>query len=270
MREELGMKEVLLSIAPVSAAETEVEPRRVAEEVLACAAAGAGMVHLHVRDRRGRLTADLSAFQETLRLIRRESDIVIEASTGGVSELTIQERCLPLSLPEVECASLNVGSVNLGRAVYHNPPDDVEYCVGEIIRMGKAPEVEVFEIGMIAVMLELRERFAIPAPLLCSIVLGHAGAAPATAQALVALRSFLPEGVLWGITHYGRREDDILAAAVAMGACTLRVGYEDSCFLGERAVSNVEIVAHYVRLLRAMGKEPMPPKAARSMLHIGE
>ena len=51
------------------------------------------MVHLHVRDREGNLTPDMTLLEETLAMIRRDSDIVIEVSTGGVSNLTIEERC---------------------------------------------------------------------------------------------------------------------------------------------------------------------------------
>lgn len=95
------------------------------------------MVHLHVRDREGRLTPDLSLLEETLAMIRRDSDIIIEVSTGGVSDLNIRERCAPLYSELVEACSLNVGSTNLGKAVYCNPIDDVEYCIREILKQKK-------------------------------------------------------------------------------------------------------------------------------------
>lgn len=264
------MRKVLVSVAPVSAVDTEADPKRIADDVIACAKAGAAMAHLHVRGRDGRLTSDLTAFKETLQLIRKECDIVIQASTGGVSELTIVERCKPLSVAEVECASLNVGSVNLGRSAYINKPDDVEYCVKQILQNGKVPEVEVFEIGMIHTALYLSRKFGIPQPLLFGIVLGHNGAAPASIEALTALRSFIPEDALWGITHYGRRENDIIAAAISMGASTLRIGFEDSGVIdGQRpAQSNVEIVRHFVQLLHAMGKQATTPAEARILLKI--
>ncbi|MCL2035250.1 MAG: 3-keto-5-aminohexanoate cleavage protein [Oscillospiraceae bacterium] len=264
------MEKVLLSVAPVSAADNDVEPRRVAADVLDCVKAGAGMVHLHVRDRKGRLTDDLTDFRETLRLIRAKSDVVIEASTGGISGLDIRQRCAPLSLPEVECASLNVGSVNLGDAVYVNTPADVEFCAGEILRTGKTPDIEVFEIGMIASALKLCEKLPFTKPLLFSIVLGHRGAAPPIIEALTVLRSFIPQDMLWGITHYGRQSNDLIAAAVAMGASVVRVGFEDSAVLdcGCSAASNAPIIERFAGLLRALGKEPMSPAEARALLRI--
>lgn len=262
---------VLLSVAPVAASDTDVDPAAVARDVIACAKAGAGMVHLHVRDRHGKLTPDLTFFKETVELILKEVDIVIEASTGGVSSLTIQERCAPLAYDKVECASLNVGSVNLGKAVYQNPIDEVRWCVDAILKHGKTPEVEVFEIGMIHTACQLYYReFPMRCPLLFSIVLGHEGAAPATPEALTAMRSFIPPAMLWGITHAHRTDNSLITAAIGLGAKTVRIGFEDSPWIepGVKADTNLPMVEHFVRLLRAMGKEPMTPAEARAYFNI--
>lgn len=261
---------VLISVAPVAATDTNVDPESVARDVIACAHAGAGMVHLHVRDKQGRLTPSLTYFKDTVERIVKETDIVVEASTGGVSEMTIEERCAPLYYDKVECASLNVGSVNLGEAVYCNPVGDVKKCVKAIIDQGKTPEVEVFELGMVHTTCKLYEDFNFRDPLLLSIVLGHEGAAPATSEALIALRACIPQNMVWGITHAHRRNNDIITAAVAMGAKTVRIGFEDSPFIepGKKAESNLPLVEHCVKLLRAMGKEPMTPREARSFLAI--
>ncbi len=144
------MKKVLISVAPVSAADILNNPIAIAKDVIACSKAGASMVHLHVRDLNGQLTPDLSLVKETVEYIKSGCDIVIQISTGGVSNLTIEERCAPVFADWVEANSLNVGSVNLGDAVYKNPIDEVRYCVDQIIKNRKIPEIEVFEIGMTA------------------------------------------------------------------------------------------------------------------------
>ena len=264
------MSDVLLSVAPVSAAATSLDPSRVVEDVLRCAELGAGMVHLHVRDKNNQLTEDVTVFSEMIDEIRKHSDIIIQASTGGVSALTIQQRCAPLDLDTVECSSLNVGSVNLGEAIYKNPINDVKYCVSQMKNAGIVPEIEVFEIGMIQVALDLQKEFDLPLPLLFNIVLGHKGAAPPTVEALMALERFVPKDMLWGITHFGRECNDIFAAAVTLGAKTIRVGFEDSDYIadGKRAASNAEVVAHVVELLSMLERKPMQPNAARAMLGI--
>ena len=114
---------VIISLAPVAADCPRVIPEELAQEILASVEHGAAIVNpgLHVRDKQGRLTPDTTDFQATIDHVMRHSDLIIQASTGGVSSMSIAERCAPLDCPGVEMASLNVGSVNLGDAVYLIP-----------------------------------------------------------------------------------------------------------------------------------------------------
>lgn len=264
------LNKVLISVAPVSAADKHIDPKKIAEDVIACAKAGAAMVHLHVRDENGNLTTDMTVLNETLDLIRAESDIIIQVSTGGISELTIEERCAPLYNDRVEACSLNVGSTNLGNAVYRNPIPEVKYCVEEIIKTGKTPEIEVFEIGHTHQVAELRKEYNMKAPILFSVVLGHPGEAPATPEALMAMVNFIPKDTIWGITHAHRKDFGIIAGALGLGAKTVRIGFEDSDYLDEntRVDKNAPLVEKVVKLLHAMDKEPMTPEEARKMLNM--
>ena len=187
------MHKVLLSVAPVQATPHRMDPRAIAEDVYECWKEGAAMVHLHVRDAQAALTPDLSLTEETVRLIREKCDIIIEISTGGISTLSIEERCAPCAPDWVEANSLNVGSVNLGRGAYQNQIDDVRYCVGEILRHGKVPETEVFELGMIETLKNLTREFPFRDPLLLALVFGHGGEMPATKQALLHMLVCLDE-----------------------------------------------------------------------------
>ena len=264
------MDKVLISVAPISAADTHIVPEKVANDVLACWRAGAGMVHLHVRDLQGNLTTDMRPLEEIIHLIRKESDIIIEASTGGVSNLNIKERCTPLYSQMVEACSLNVGSTNLGKSVYCNPIDDVDYCINEILKTQKTPEVEVFEIGHTNTMYEFMKKYNFINPVLFSIVLGHQGEAPATPQALSAMIQMIPREALWGITHANRRDFSIIAAALGMGASTVRIGFEDSNYLNKDITvdTNLPLVEKTVRLLTDMDKKPMTPIEAREIFKI--
>ncbi|MDV0997366.1 MULTISPECIES: BKACE family enzyme [Klebsiella] len=261
---------VIISLAPVAADCPRVIPEELAQEILASVEYGAAIVHLHVRDKQGRLTPDTVDFQATIDPVIRHSNLIIQASTGGVSSLSIAERCAPLACSGVEMASLNVGSVNLGDAVYFNPGPDVEYCAKQIITHNIIPEFEVFEIGMINNILALQGNIKFKTPMLFNIVLGHRGSTPATVDALIAMRSMLPREALWGITHFGRKNFDIIAAAVAMGASEVRIGFEDSYYLSaeEKAHNNYQQVAKLATLIRSMDKKVATPDIARQMLSI--
>lgn len=270
------MRKIMVSVAPVSAADTQIIPEKIAEDVVRCHQLGASMVHLHVRDERGRLTPDLALLDKTAELIRRDCDIVIEISTGGVSDLTIQERCAPCIPDYVEANSLNVGSVNLGKAVYSNPIDDVEYCVRQILQHDKRPEIEVFELGMIHTVKELEDKFHFVKPILFALVFGHGGEMPATPAALRHMVEYLYENfsheqALWGYTQAGRRDWDMMRLALEKGASSIRIGFEDSDYVDPqtRAETNAPIVEAGVKLVRSLGMEPMTPDEVRSMLKIG-
>ena len=271
-----GKKKVMLCVAPVCAADTVYDPEKVAADVADCARKGACMVHLHVRDRHGALTSDLSVLEETVRLIRKECDIVVEVSTGGVSDLTIEERCAPCEAPYVELNSLNVGSVNLGKAVYKNPIDEVHYCVSRILENRKIPETELFELGMVHTLCGLTKEHDFPRPLLLALVFGHEGEMPATRPALEHMVQFLSETFgekeefLWGYTQAGRRDWEMVEYALRRGAFSVRIGFEDSDYLspGERVSTNAPLIEKAAQLIRETGSEPMTAGELREMLKL--
>ena len=268
------MKKILVSVAPVAATDILINPRAIARDVYECYKNGACMVHLHCRDLNGRLTPDISLLEETIDYIRQYCDIVIEISTGGVSNLTIEERCQTCYPSWVETNSLNVGSVNLGTAVYQNPIRDVEYCVGKILENGKTPDIEVFELGMINTVRELDEKFHFPRPLLFALVFGHGGEMPATVPALDHMIAALgenfphPTDVLWGYTQAHRQDWEMVKVALDKGASAVRVGFEDSDMIapGVHCDTNAAIIADVVDVIKSKGMMPMTPAEARAML----
>lgn len=140
----------------------------------------------------------------------------------------------------------------------------------EILRTGETPEVEVFEIGHTYAMEELMLEYKFKNPVLFSIVLGHKGQAPATPKSLANMISMIPDKALWGITHANRRDFGIIAAAIGMGAKTVRIGFEDSNYLDENTIieNNLPLVEKTVHLLYAMDKKSMSPKEAREYFNI--
>ena len=110
------MRKVIISLAPVQAG-TSVDAVKLAEDVEKSVKLGAAMCHLHCRKPDGSLTPDISYMSECFDEILKRTDVVVQASTGGVSDMNIQDRCNPLDYPKVESASLNGGSTNLGEAV---------------------------------------------------------------------------------------------------------------------------------------------------------
>ena len=263
------MRKVILSLAPVRSGDA-VDAKALAEDVKKSVDAGAAMCHLHCRRPDGSLTADISYLKECFETILEKTDVVVQASTGGISDLTIEERCRPLNYEKVESASLNGGSTNLGEAIYCNSFDDIRYCASEVYKRGILPETEVFDIGMLHNMKLVEKEQPFANPKLFNLVFGHKGGMQATPEMLSAFRSFVPDDALWGVTHFGRDNWTFLAGAIAMGATVVRIGFEDSAYLeeGKMAEYNYQLVEKAAALIRAMGLDVATPQEAREILHL--
>jgi len=269
-------RKILVAVAPVGKAieppsTNPITPQAVAEEVIACTQAGASMVHLHVRDQKGEQTEDLTDFSATLDYIRESSDIIIQGSTGGLTSLTLEQRCVALNDPRTEVASLNMGSINFGEDVYINRLPDIRYWAQRMAETRVVPELEIFAAGMLPTTMKLVEEKALKPPYSMNFCLGFHWALPADVETLFFMKTILPEpNVTWGVIHDGMEDFRLLATAIGMGASMVRVGFEDSVFYapGKVAETNAELVERIVSLIRRMGCEVATCEEARQMLEI--
>jgi len=269
-------RKIIVAVAPTGK-KTEppsvnpLSPEDVAGQVAACAKAGASMVHLHVRDKKGAQTEDLTDFSATLDLIRPSSDIIIQGSTGGLTDLTLEQRCVALNDARVEVASLNMGSINFGEDVYVNRMPDIRYWARRMEQTRVVPELEIFAAGMLPAYVKLVEEKVLQLPYSIGFCMGVDWALPADAETLFFMKTMLPEkDVPWGVIHAGMNDFALLAAAIGMGASFVRVGFEDSPFFapGKAAKSNAELVERMVSLIHQIGYEVATCDEAREVLQI--
>ena len=262
-------RKIIISLAPV-AANTPIDRMALAEDVQKSVEAGAGMCHLHCRLPDGTLTPDTTDFIATFEEILKRTDVVVQASTGGISNMTIEERCHPLQYPKVESSSLNGGSTNLNGALYVNTDSDIDYCARQSYERGIIPEVEVFDIGMIYNIERSAQHQPYRRPIFYNLVFGHRGGMQPDITCLNAFRSAVPADARWGVTHYRRDNWEFLAAAIAMGASIVRIGFEDSAYLapGVQAEYNHQLVARLASLIRAIGLETATPEETRRIMGI--
>ena len=270
-------RKIIVAVAPVGKdikppSINPLTPEEVAAEVIDCSRAGASFVHLHVRDDKGEQTEDLNCFSHTLDLIRESSDIIIQGSTGGLSELSLEERCVALNDPRVEVASLNMGSVNFSEDVYINRLPDIRYWARRMVEANVIPELEIFEAGMLTAVAKLVEEKVLKPPFTYGFPLGFHYALPANPNSLFFLTSSMPVPAPWGVVHESMQDFSILATAIAMGAAAIRVGFEDSVFYapGKTGAHNAELVEKIVSLIRQIGYEVATPEEARRLLGLAQ
>lgn len=241
----------------------------IANDAIACHAAGAAIVHVHVRDDAGRVTCDPSRYAVVRdRIDAAASDLILNMSTGGGAGLvTDAQRMEPVTLsPEI--ASFDCGSLNFGDGVFINSPAFLaELAV--LMRVHRVlPEIECFEPGHVWNALRLIDDGALAPPFWFQFVLGVRGGSPATVKQLVHLVEMLPDKALWSVCAIGRAQLPINLAAIAMGG-HVRTGLEDNLFYrrGELA-TNERLVARLARIAEEVGRPVATAAQTRDLLGL--
>src|SRR3954470_14612680 len=226
---------LLITVAPTGA-ETAKEdrpqlpttPEEIAATARDCEAAGAAMIHLHVRDAEHRPTLDQGLLKEWVAAVRDSSDLVVQLSTGGSVHDPLDQRLQVLDAEPDSC-SLTMGTTNFGDDVFSNPWPFVcdLYQLSQERRV--VPEFELFDLGHVAALHRLLAKYGLPhgGKVHVDLVMGVPGGMPGTADALVAAVAALPaETTSWSATGVGRTTLAVALASLSKGG-HLRVGMED-------------------------------------------
>lgn len=263
------MRKIIIALAPVKSGD-RINYNSLSCDIVKSIDKGATICHLHSRDSNGNLTTDCSEMINCFDKIVEQRSVITQASTGGISDMSIEERCLPLQYDVVKSCSLNAGTTNLGEHVYINSFDDIRYVSNLAYRKEIFPEIEVFDIGMIQAIEKISEEAYFKKPRLFNLVFGHPGGMDATIENLIAFRSFVPKNDLWGVTHYNRKNWDFLTAAMIMGATDVRIGFEDSSFLDKdiEATNNYELVEKLAQIIKSIGYSVATSDDARQILKL--
>jgi 3-keto-5-aminohexanoate cleavage enzyme len=269
---------LLITVAPTGAETAKAEcpqlPTTLEELVAtarACEAAGAAMIHVHVRDADHRPTLDLGLLTATVDALHESTDLVVQLSTGGSVHDPLDKRLKVLDARPDSC-SLTMGTTNFGDDVFSNPwPFVCElYQLSQERRI--VPEFELFDLGQAHALTRLIDRFGLPygGRVHCDFVMGVPGGMPGTADALVAGVAMLPPEVTsWSATGIGRSTLPVALASLSKGG-HLRVGMEDVLTIsrGVPVESNAQLVERVVALGAVAQRRPMTTSEARDLLGL--
>ncbi|MGN6782423.1 MAG: 3-keto-5-aminohexanoate cleavage protein [Marmoricola sp.] len=272
------MGDLLITVAPTGAETTKdacpqlpTTLEDLVDTARRCEAAGAAMVHVHIRDDEHRPTLDQGRLNETVAALRADTTLVVQLSTGGSVHDPLNQRLRVLDAAPDSC-SLTMGTTNFGDDVFSNPWPFI--C--ELYQLSQerhvVPEFELFDLGHVAALERLLGRYGLPygGKVHCDLVMGVPGGMPGTADALVAAVAALPDAVTsWSATGIGRSTLPVALASLSKGG-HLRVGMEDVLTLsrGVPVEHNEQLVSRAVDMGRLAQREPMTSAEARSLLGL--
>ena len=263
------------------------QPDEIVAQGLDAWRAGAAILHIHARDKKGKASSDVGIFRRIVEGLREGGcDAVLNLTTGGaVAGIALNERLrvVPELKPEIASFSAGGGSL-LGRydadagewkgdrfVPLFASHAELERAARMFRDNATKPELEVYHSGMLNNITALNDLGVFEAPLLVNIVMGIPGeCTKATVKNLLYLVEGLPPGSQWLVSAIGARNHYRMLGAVAAMGGHVRVGLEDNVYIarGRLAASNGEIVEKAVRILRELGAEPADPAETRQILKL--
>jgi uncharacterized protein (DUF849 family) len=265
-----------------------VTPAQISASALEAHAAGAAIVHIHVRDpASGAPSRATALYREVVDRIRsRNTELILNLTGGMGGDLVLGPDEAPLAFGKgtdfvgpreriahilelrPEIGSLDCGSLNFDEALYGTTPRYLRDIAAEYRARGVRPEIEVFELGHIELARQLIGEGLFAAPALFQLCLGIRYGAPATAQAMLAMRDALPRDVEWSAFGVGRLQMPMVAQAVLLGG-NVRVGLEDNLYLEKGVLAtNAQLVERAVRIVELLGARVLAPLETRRRLAL--
>jgi 3-keto-5-aminohexanoate cleavage enzyme len=243
--------------------------QEIADSSIGAAAAGATVVHLHVREDDGTPSGRPELFVDVMQRIRSGSDLVTMVSTGGSNEMTIAERTTGLEA-RPDLSGVESGSMNFGDDTFITPPAAGRGIVERALSLGIGLEVECFDVGHVVSAVRWLEEGLLPEPLRINLVFGVPGGIDASPEALTAMLRPLPPGTFWTVTCIGRHHQRMLALALLHGAPGIRTGLEDVAYIakGVLAPSSAALVEMVVGMTRSLGREVATQEQTRELLRL--
>lgn len=289
-------RKVMVTCALTGAGETTgksehvpVTPEQIANSAIEAAAAGATIVHIHVRDPgTGKGSREVAYYREVVERIRgSKTNVIINTTAGmggdlyldpddpsgfaegtdlvnGIERLKHVEELLP-DICTLDCGSLNFGE---GSLVYVSTPDMLRAGAAHIQKLGVRVEMEIFDTGHLWFANKLVEEGLVDDPPMYQLCMGIPYGAPADPLLLATMVKQLPPNAVWASFALGRMQMPWAAQSALLGG-HVRVGLEDNLYLGKgNKATNAQLVANAVTVIEAMGSSIATPDEGREILRL--
>jgi uncharacterized protein (DUF849 family) len=259
-------------------------------EGIACARAGATIIHTHAYDGGGPQTFDWQVYAHIIEGIRNEIDVPVYPSyppilAGGIeSGLSTADAATRFAHIEalaarglLEFSVIDPGSVNFTQlattsqappaGTYMNPEAHIRYALDFAARRGFRPAFAIYEPGFTRAGTALARAAGVKTPIYRfmfseTFAFGFPPKPYALAAHLALLEQEAPDAP-WMIAGLGADIRGLIGETAARGG-HIRVGLED--FALATSKNNLALVEEAVRMVRDHGAEPASPADMRAAL----
>ncbi len=284
---------------PTMSPHLPITPTDIAEQSVAAAEAGAAILHLHARDpETGKPTPDPDVFLPMLQRVKQSTDAVLNITTGGGHNMTVQERLITPLCAKPEMCSLNMGSMNFGLFpildkyekfrfdwepvylentrdfIFKNTFKDIEYILKELGEgCGTRFEFECYDVGHLYTLAHFLDRGLVEPPLFVQTIFGILGGIGADPDNLNHMKRIADKlfgaDYYWSVLAAGRHQLNFVTMSAIMGG-NVRVGLEDSLYAGKGklATSSAQQVSIIRSILENLSLEIATPQDAREYLGL--
>ena len=276
-----------------------VSPDMLAEQGVAASQAGAAVLHVHARDPRdGRPTPDPAAYMAFLPRLKEGCEAIINVTTGGGLNMTVDDRLKAPLLLRPEMCSLNMGSMNFAiypladryqswkyeweepylrateDSVFRNTFRDIARIVSVLGQEhGCRFEHECYDVGHLYNLAHMVDRKVVQPPFFVQMIFGVLGGIGSDLVNLMFMKQtadrLFGSDYIWSVLAAGRQQMPFAAQSVLLGG-SVRVGLEDSLFIsrGTLASSNAEQVVKVRSIVETLGYEIATPADVRQLLGL--
>jgi uncharacterized protein (DUF849 family) len=274
-------------------------PDDIASQAIAAAEAGASVLHLHARDPQdGRPSPSPEVFMQFLPRIKQATDAVLNITTGGGLNMTVEQRLAAPLQAKPEMCSLNMGSMNFGifpladrykkwkfdwEEPYLRGTDDFIFRntfrdIERILKMlgedhGTRFEHECYDVGHLYNLAHFVDRGLVKPPFFVQMIFGILGGIGPDLRNLVFMKEtavhLFGDDYQWSVLAAGRFQIPFATQALLLGG-NVRVGLEDSLYIGrgELASSNAQQVTKIRKIAEELGHGIATPAEVREMLAL--
>ena len=268
-----GLAPVAICVAPNGArksrtdhARLPITPAELAQCAADCLAAGAAMLHLHVRDAAGRHSLEPADYRAAIDAIRdRIGDaLLLQVTTEAGGRYSPAEQMALARALAPPALSLAIRELCSEPRLAH----EAAAFLGELQQRGTLVQYIVYDAADLARMVRMQEEGAVPqrAPHVLFVLGAYAEQRAGRPQELLPMLAALPAGWRWSVCAFGAAELRCVVAGALLGG-QVRVGFENNLQResGELASDNAERVRSCCDALARLGLQPASAAEMREL-----